>query len=373
MRSIFTAAGLFIAVMFAPNLASTAEPDVGEISVSDGNSLISRAGSDDLTVKNNIGVRMDDIIETGKGSLGILFNDATKVDVSEHSILVIDDFVYDPATTTGALAIKATLGTLRYVSGEIAKNAAENVSISTPTASVAVRGTEFTATVDEIGRSTFVLLPSCDITGLNCVVGAIEVSTDAGIVFMNQANQMTQVVSASLAPSSPVTLNTSQTQLGNNFILGGPTPSSIRSRIKQVEKEEGAEENNVFIDQLDINILDNDALLAEGGLDNSGFLGDELNENFLTDPLSELTELASVSVGSANTGQEDAAGTSGSTTVTEGAVGVSVDQTTETSVISINIDPASTQTITIDNDSEAAESIDVGGGGGAQISITQSQ
>jgi hypothetical protein len=368
MKWDFIAVGFSILVILAQSSASAAEADVGEIFDSEGKSLISRAGDGVLTVKDNIGIRMEDIIETGKGSLGILFNDETTVDVSEHSILVIDDFVYDPATTTGALAIKATLGTLRYVSGEIAKNAPENINISTPTASVAVRGTEFTATVDEIGRSTFVLLPSCDIAGLNCVVGAIEVSSDAGNVFMNQANQMTQVVSASLAPSSPVILNSSEIQLGSHLILGGPSLTSNRSRIEQIAKEKGAEGNNIFIDQLDVDLLDNDALLGEEGLGTSDFLSSELNENFLTDPLSELTELASVNAGSAATEQAE-----GSTTVTEGAVGVSVDQATETAVISINIDPSSTQTITIDNDSESSESIDVGGGGGAQISITQSQ
>ena len=64
-------------------------------------------------------------------SLSVLFKDETLVDISQHSMLLIDDFVYDPTTSTGALAIKATLGTLRYVSGEIANNAAENINIST--------------------------------------------------------------------------------------------------------------------------------------------------------------------------------------------------------------------------------------------------
>ena len=44
-----------------------------------------------------------------------------RVDVTEHSKLVIDEFVYDPNTKTGALSIKAALGTVRYASGQIAK------------------------------------------------------------------------------------------------------------------------------------------------------------------------------------------------------------------------------------------------------------
>lgn len=373
MRHVcFLAISFCLAAIFQ-NSVSAADPDVGFVSNSKGSAFISRASVGGLTVKDNVAVKMDDVIETGKGSLSVLFKDETLVDISQHSMLLIDDFVYDPTTSTGALAIKATLGTLRYISGEIANNAAENINISTPTASVAVRGTEFTATVDEIGRSTFVLLPSCDFSGLNCVVGAIEVSTDAGTVFMNQANQMTQVDSASLTPSLPVILDESYTQIGANFILGGPSVSRKAARIKQAEANETSEGANIFIDQLDVDLLDNDSLLDEGGLSSFDLLGDELKETFLNDPLAELTELASAVAVSAERRSDNSAGASGSPIVTEGAVGVSLDQETEAAVISINFDPASTQTVTISNDSESTGSIDVGGGGGAEISITQSQ
>lgn len=373
MRQSFTLTVSVFIALFLQNPVSAADPDVGAVSNSKGSALISRASVGGLKVQNNIGVKMEDVIETGQGSLSILFKDETTVDVSQHSMLLIDDFVYDPTTSTGALAIKATFGTLRYVSGEIAKNAAENVNISTPTASVAVRGTEFTATVDEIGRSTFVLLPSCDIAGQNCVVGAIEVSTDAGAVFMNQANQMTQVDSTSLAPTLPVILDESDTQLGANFILSGPSLSRNVSRIQQAEDTEASEGANIFIDQLDVDLLDNESLLNEGGFASFDLLGDELKESFLGDPLAELTEVASVVASSAESSSGNSAENSDTPTVTEGAVGVSLDQETEEAVISINFDPASTQTVTISNDSSSTESVDVGGGGGAQVSITQSQ
>ena len=64
-------------------------------------------------------------------------------------------------TKTGSLSLKATLGTVD-MSGQIAKNSKQNVKISTPTATIAVRGTDFAMTIDEIGGSTIVLLPSCN-------------------------------------------------------------------------------------------------------------------------------------------------------------------------------------------------------------------
>ena len=44
-------------------------------------------------------------------------------------------------------------------------------------------------TIDEIGSSTIILLPSCDGNG-NCFVGEIVVESDAGMVIMNQAFQV---------------------------------------------------------------------------------------------------------------------------------------------------------------------------------------
>ena len=72
-----------------------------------------------------------DTIKTGKGKVGILFIDDTRVDVTEHSKLVIDEFIYDSNTQTGELSLSASLGTIRYASGQIAKNSAQNITIKT--------------------------------------------------------------------------------------------------------------------------------------------------------------------------------------------------------------------------------------------------
>ena len=103
--------------------------------------------------------------------------------------ILIDDFVYDPKKGTGKVALNMAMGTVRYASGQIAKNNPQQVALNTPSATVSVRGTDFTATVDEIGASTFILLPSCpndrpsrtrkDIEA-NCVTGEIVVESDAG-------------------------------------------------------------------------------------------------------------------------------------------------------------------------------------------------
>ena len=82
-------------------------------------------------------VLMADFFQTGEdGQIGIIFEDDTSVTVIENSELLIDDFVYDPASNTGELAFNVTVGSFRYVSGAVAANNAGSVKITTPSATV---------------------------------------------------------------------------------------------------------------------------------------------------------------------------------------------------------------------------------------------
>jgi hypothetical protein len=154
---------------------------------------------------------MGDEIETLAGKVRIVFIDNTKVNIDEYSTLLIDEFVYDGNTKKGKLNLKAKMGTLRYTSGLLAKNNKESIKITTPTASVSVRGTDFEVTVKEGGESSFTLLPSIDENG-NTYTGTIEVSNAAGSVVLNTAYEITEVKSSYSAPSSPVIDTVRQTQ-----------------------------------------------------------------------------------------------------------------------------------------------------------------
>jgi hypothetical protein len=123
------------------------------------------------------------------------------------------------------------MGSVRYASGQIAKNNSQNVDIKTPTATIAVRGTDFNMTVDETGQSLIILLPSCkdpkdvkqyELEENRCRVGKIEVSTMAGMVTLDQAFEGTYVSSASMMPSPPTVINTIESKIGNNLIINKP-------------------------------------------------------------------------------------------------------------------------------------------------------
>ena len=191
---------------------------------------------------------MNDAVSTARAKATLTFEDKTTVKLTEHSKIIIDDFVYDPKKGAGKLGMKMALGTARYASGQIAKNNPQQVAIKTPTASIAVRGTDFSMTVDELGRSLVMLLPSCDEKG--CVTGAIEVSTYAGVVLLDVPYQATLVNSAYQSPSDPKVVRIDQSNINNMLIISKPV------EITNEEKAGANKEKNI----LDFNALDVDLL-----------------------------------------------------------------------------------------------------------------
>jgi hypothetical protein len=222
---------------------------IGKVSEQSGPTEIVRQ-SKSMESKINSSIEMLDTIVTAKSKVKLTFEDNTTVNITEQSKLIIDDFVYDNKKGAGKLAMKVALGTARYASGQIAKSNPQSVNIQTPTATIAVRGTDFSMTVDELGRSLVMLLPSCD--SKSCVTGAIEVSTEAGSVFMSQAYQTTLVASRDQAPSKPVIINIDQANINNLLIISPP---------KQLEEQRFQQES---VSGLDINFLNVDLLKFDG-------------------------------------------------------------------------------------------------------------
>ena len=222
---------------------------------------------------------MNDAIKTSQGKLGITFEDDTKVQITENSKLVIDDFVYDSKTPKGGkLAMKVALGTVRYASGQVAKNSPQNVSINTPTATIGVRGTDFTATVDELGRSLVILLPSCpagkkDTFNIDkdCITGEISVSTPVGTVILNKPFQATRVDSRMVSPTKPVTLNLSEGAISNFLIISPP---------KEV-KDGSKKDLRTSFNPLDVDFLKEASLENVLEMQNAQLYQTALNRNYL--------------------------------------------------------------------------------------------
>jgi len=245
---------LLTLLLLIPGLALAS---VGEIGKVKGSGAIER-GSDSIPAIDGVGIMMQDTAVTAAGKIQIDFLDDTRVDITEHSRLLIDEFVYDPANDIGSLSIQATLGTVRYASGQIAKKYQQNVKIRTPSATIGVRGTDFIMVVDEVGGSMITLLPSCD-ANKQCYTGEITVQTDAGFVILNQAFQATMTTQSMKPPSKPLILKIGEEQLNQLLILRKRNPYIDEEQEEMIRKRRLAD--FLGIDFLEYDGLSGDALL----------------------------------------------------------------------------------------------------------------
>lgn len=257
---------LAILLFSTPSLAAVDAGSVGSIK---GSGVLER-GNDVITGDTGVTVQMQDTAVTANGRMRIDFLDETRVDLTEHARLTIDEFVYDPANDIGSLSIKASLGGVRYASGQIAKRYRQNVKIKTPSATIGVRGTDFIMVVDEMGGSMITLVPSCDTNGY-CYVGEIEVQTDAGFVVMNQAFQSTMTTTRMQPPSPPLLIDATEDEL-NQLII-------IRKRSPYEEAEEEVYRHAKRADFLGLDWLDIDLLDSSSWLDTEDLWITALDEN----------------------------------------------------------------------------------------------
>lgn len=232
------------ALFLATALSAWAGSDIGSVSENKGTACEIVRGKSKLGGAKGASIESMDTYVTGACASSITFKDDTKVKVTENSRLIIDDFVYDPKQSdAGKLAMKVGMGTVRYASGQIAKTNPQQVAIKTPTANIAVRGTDFTMTVDEAGQSLVVLLPSCkehekikeyELEENTCRVGKIEVETQGGKVVLDQAFHATYISSNTQSPTPPTLVNITEGKIGNNLII--VKPAEVANAIKEHAK-----------------------------------------------------------------------------------------------------------------------------------------
>lgn len=253
--------------------------NIGTVTEQHGSGTIVR-DSEQISSELGSGIESMDTIVTDTGRLRLDFVDETRVDVTEHSRVVIDEFIYDPNSKQGSLGIRATLGAVRYASGQIAHNNRQRVNIATPSATISVRGTDFIMIIDEIGSSMITLLPSCNDKGM-CVVGEIAVETPLGQVIMNQAFQTTVVANAGVVPKEPVILDLPETMLTSMLIVRKTTPYDTVSNQAQSS-----------VDVLDFDFLDYTELNTDALVDSlNGLWATDLDQNnYLNEVMSDALD-----------------------------------------------------------------------------------
>ncbi len=137
------------AVALAAGTAGAQVGDIGQVKVVKGAVTIERAGQV-LPASVGLRVRTADVVRTGAdASVGITMIDDTLLSAGPHSVLVLDRCDYDAATRAGRLDAALSQGTLAVVSGRIARQSPDAMTVRTPHAVLGVRGTTFAVSAHE--------------------------------------------------------------------------------------------------------------------------------------------------------------------------------------------------------------------------------
>jgi len=254
--------------------------DIGSISELRGNGEVVRQGTTDkLLAELALGIASYDDVRTGNGRMAIEFLDSSVVRLTEHSKIIIDDFVYDPDPNKSKLALSMASGTARFITGRLAGIKKENIFIKTPSATIGIRGTDFTTTVDELGRSLVILLPD----SMGNASGEISVTTWSGTEILDQPFQATMVSTFESRPTKAVVLGNLTLELIDNMLIVNKPPQIIEAEAEQRGETTSDLDRDFFEDAPD---LDKDFLEEEEEISRLDI--DLLSFDFLVDLLAMM-------------------------------------------------------------------------------------
>lgn len=288
-RSIRKTQLTILSTLFISGVLHAQDP-IGDIVESTGIGQILRNNS---VVENNVGtnIQLYDEAETVNGRMKIEFLDAEELDLIEHTLVYIDEVYYDPNPSLSKMSLRMVQGTARFASGKGNKIKKANIDISTPTAQIAINGTDFTTTIDELGRTLVILLPDAD--GIT-PSGEIVVSNEGGEVVLNQAFQATMVSTIETPPTGAVVINNLTTSMIDNMFIVSP-PSEVKQAVEdQVRDDMNDDQGILDVDFLEFDGLDGDIdTYTEGEtLEETSRLDiDYLDVDFLTNVLDVVEAL----------------------------------------------------------------------------------
>jgi hypothetical protein len=147
MRLVHLSMFLYLSLLLAP-AAFASQETVGIIkSVSGEAKMMSNGTLQPAAV--NLKVPNGALLKTAAGGcLGVIFNDDTLLSLGSDSEIAIDEVFFSPAESRLSFTARLLKGTFAFVTGQIARLAPEKVQLSTPDATLGVRGTFFVVAVE---------------------------------------------------------------------------------------------------------------------------------------------------------------------------------------------------------------------------------
>jgi len=158
MIKIFTLIVLMGSILFA---------NIGSIMALKGSAFVQRNGAN-INAKSGMSILNGDTIKTYNNSrVQVILKDDTTLTIGANSSFEFTDFYFD-GTNKSSLKMKANRGFFRTVTGKIGKIAPKRFKLKTISATIGVRGTDFSGDIME-NREI-----------IRCYSGAISVELDNG-------------------------------------------------------------------------------------------------------------------------------------------------------------------------------------------------
>ena len=138
-----------VALLALAGAAPADAAEIGQIKTRKGQVAVLRNGQ---SLPGEVGLRLltDDTLRTGADSaVGVTMRDDSLLSLGPNSILSLERFDFDGTTQQGRFDTRLQRGTLAVISGRIAKQSPQAMTVRTPSAQLGVRGTDFVVSTDD--------------------------------------------------------------------------------------------------------------------------------------------------------------------------------------------------------------------------------
>ena len=184
-------------------------------------------------------VYLNETIYAGENSgTQILLLDQSTFTVGEDSEVVMDTFVYDPATNDGKIVASVKQGSLKVISGLISKNNPDNLTVEVPEGTLGSRGTEFQTIVSKGRTDTLLIGPGKNNT-LGMRAGAVLVGNNLGQTLLDNPYSMTSMTKGK-APGQAKKITKNQLKKFNKKMkalrMAKLSPDETRAERKELKK-----------------------------------------------------------------------------------------------------------------------------------------
>jgi len=189
-------------------------------------------------------IYLNETILAGAGSgTQILLLDQSTFTIGEDSEVVMDTFIYDPATNDGKIVASVKQGSLKVISGLISKKNPDSLTVEVPEGTLGSRGTEFQTIVSRGKTDTLLIGPGKNNT-LGMRPGSVLVGNNFGSTLLDNPYSITSMTKGK-APGQAKKITKNQLKKFNKKMKAlrvakytSDDPKAERKKIKKELKKE---------------------------------------------------------------------------------------------------------------------------------------